>query len=91
MDENTSLTMANPSHLGELLREAMQDLSWNVGQTAARLGVTRQCLSRVLNARGGVTAAFALALERAGVGHAEVWLRLQANYELARERRRQAA
>ena len=91
MDENTSLTMANPSHPGELLREAMQDLSWNVGQTAAQLGVTRQCVSRVLNTRGGVTAAFALALERAGVGHAEVWLRLQANYDLARERRRQAA
>ena len=91
MDENTSVTMANPSHPGELLREAMRDLSWNVGQTAAQLGVTRQCVSRVLNARGGITAAFALALERAGVGHAEVWLRLQANYDLARERRHQAA
>lgn len=54
MDENTIMTMANPSHPRELLREAMQDLSWNVGETAAQLGVTRQCVSRVLNARGGV-------------------------------------
>ena len=31
--------MQNPPHLGELIRESMDDVGWNVTETAARLGV----------------------------------------------------
>ncbi|MCY4543292.1 MAG: hypothetical protein OXB95_13025 [Rhodobacteraceae bacterium] len=33
--------MRNPPHLGELIRESMEDMGWNVTKTAARLGCGR--------------------------------------------------
>ena len=30
--------MLNPPHLGELIRESMDEVGWNVSETAARLG-----------------------------------------------------
>ena len=79
--------MVNPPHLGELIRESMDDVGWNVTETAARLGCERGTLSRLLNGRAGVSANMALALEDIGWGTAEHWLRMQAAYELARARR----
>ena len=32
------VAMLNPPHLGELIRESMDEVGWNVPQTAARLG-----------------------------------------------------
>ena len=58
---------------------------------ASRLGCTRQALSRLLNGKAGISPAMALSLERIGWSDASFWMRLQATYELARERRRQAA
>ena len=33
--------MANPPHLGELIRESMEDVGWSVTETALRLGCER--------------------------------------------------
>ena len=41
--------MLNPLHLGELVREGMDEVGWNVTETAARLGCERGALSRLLN------------------------------------------
>ena len=78
--------MRNPPHLGELIRESMDDAGWNVTETAARLGCERGTLSRLLNGKAGVSANMALALEDIGWGTAEHWMRMQASYELARAR-----
>ena len=78
--------MRNPPHLGELIRESMDDVGWNVTETAARLGCERGTLSRLLNGKAGVSANMALALEDIGWGTAEHWMRMQASYELARAR-----
>ncbi len=83
--------MLNPPHLGELIRESMDDVGWNVTDTAARLGCERGTLSRVLNGRAGVSAKMALALEEIGWGTADHWMRMQASYELAQARRDRAA
>ena len=83
--------MLNPPHLGELIRENMDDVSWNVTETAARLGCERGTLSRLLNGKAGVSANMALALESIGWGTADHWMRMQASYELAQARREQAA
>ena len=80
--------MLNPPHLGELIRESMDETGWNVTETAARLGCERGTLSRLLNGRAGVSAAMALALEGIGWGTAEHWMRMQASYDLAQERRK---
>ena len=83
--------MLNPPHLGELVRESMEDAGWNVTETAVRLGCERGTLSRLLNGRAGVSAQMALALEGIGWGTAEHWMRMQASYELARARRERTA
>ena len=48
--------MLNPRHLGELIREGMEEVDWNVTETADRLGCGRGTLSRVLNGRAGAAA-----------------------------------
>jgi len=83
--------MLNPPHLGELVRESMDQLGWNVTETAERLGCERGTLSRLLNGKAGVSADVALALEGIGWGTAEHWMRMQASYELAQARRAQTS
>ena len=79
--------MLNPPHLGELIRESMDEVGWNVTETAARLGCERGTLSRLLNGKAGVSANMALALEAIGWGAADHWMRMQVSYELAQARR----
>ena len=83
--------MLNPPHLGELVRESMDDAGWNVTETAARLGCERGTLSRLLNGRAGASPNIALSLEDIGWGTAEHWVRMQASYELAQARRDRTA
>ena len=83
--------MLNPPHLGELIRESMEETGWNVTETAARLSCERGTLSRLLNGKAGVSANMALALEEIGWGTAEHWMRMQASYELAQARRERTA
>ena len=82
--------MLNPSHLGELIRESMEEVGWSVTETSARLGCERGTLSRLLNGKAGVSANMALALEGIGWGMADHWMRMQASYELAQVRRERA-
>ena len=79
--------MLNPPHLGELIRESMDEVGWNVTETAGRLACERGTLSRLLNGKAGVSANMALALEVIGWGTADHWMRMQASYELAQARR----
>ena len=47
--------MLNPPHLDELIRESMEEVGWNVTETAIRLGCDRGTLSRLLNGKAGVS------------------------------------
>ena len=79
--------MLNPPHLGELIRESLDEVGWTVGEAAVRLNCGRGTLSRVLSGKAGVSAKMALALEGIGWGTADHWMRMQAAYELAQARR----
>ena len=83
--------MLYPPHPGELIRESMDEVGWNVTETAACLGCERGTLSRLLNGKAGVSANMALALEDIGWGTADHWMRMQASYELAQARPDRAA
>ena len=85
------MAMLNPCHPGEILRDNVEAARLSVTEAAAELGCTRQALSRLLNGKAGISPAMALSLERIGWSNASFWMRLQAAYELAQERRRQAA
>jgi antitoxin HigA-1 len=79
--------MHNPAHPGDVLREYLPaDLP--IGAAAKRLGVTRQALSALLNRRAGVSAATALRLESALGTSSEMWVNMQANYDLWRARKK---
>jgi len=81
------MTLKNPTHPGEVLREdVIAALGLSVTEAAERLGMSRVALSRVLNCRAAVSPALALRLERAGVSTADTWLRLQLDYDLAQVR-----
>lgn len=86
-DSDRAGPMLNPPHLGELIRENMGEVGWNVTETAERLGCERETLSRLLNGKAGVSTNMALALEAIGWGTAEHWMRMQASYEVAQARR----
>ena len=80
--------MHNPAHPGEVLREYLPE-TLGVTESAKRLGVSRQALSAVLNGRAGVSAEMALRLEAALGTSAEMWVEMQAGYDLwlARQQR----
>lgn len=81
--------MKNHPHPGELLREdVLIPLGIEITEAAQRLGMSRTTLSRVINGRAGISPDLALRLERAGVSTARFWMTLQANYELAKAKRR---
>ncbi len=86
-DDERVRPMLNPPHLGELIRENMEEVGWTVGETAVHLNCERGTLSRVLNGKAGVSAKMALALEGIEWGTADHWMRMQAAYELAQARR----
>jgi antitoxin HigA-1 len=79
--------MHNPAHPGEVLRDYLPK-GLAVTEAARRLGITRQALSALLNGRAGVSAEMALRLE-AGLGtNAEMWIGMQAAFDLWKARQR---
>lgn len=80
--------MKNPPHPGRGLREIVEASGWTISETARRMGVTRQSLSRLLNGHAGISPSMALALESIGWSNAEFWMRVQASYDLAQEKLR---
>lgn len=77
--------MHDPAHPGEVLREYLPE-SLGITEAAKRLGVTRQALSALLNGRSGVSAEMALRLEAALGTSAEMWVEMQAGYDLWKAR-----
>jgi len=75
------MRMHNPPHPGEVIREFMGEMS--VSAAAKHLGVGRVTLSRVLNGKAAVSAEMAIRLASAfGTSSLEVWLGMQAQYDL---------
>ncbi|MYZ50041.1 HigA family addiction module antitoxin [Propylenella binzhouense] len=79
--------MKNPSHPGEILRDALDELGVSVTDAARHLAVNRVTLSRILNGKAGISADLAVRLEEAGISTARLWLAVQANWDLAEARR----
>ena len=82
------MPMKNPPHPGELLKDNVDELGLSVAEAAKGLGVTRQQLYNVINGKSAITPEMAVRLEKARGGTADLWLRMQVNYDLAEVRRR---
>ena len=78
------MTMYNPPHPGEILRElCLEPLGLSVTEAAQALGVSRKTLSSILNGRSGISPEMAVRLSIAFNTTAESWLRQQLQYDLA--------
>ena len=82
------MRMHNPPRPGRVLREYLGTRS--VTDTAKHLGVTRVALSRILNGSAGISADMALRVADALGTSPELWIGMQAQYDLwqASQRRR---
>ncbi len=83
------MTMANPVHPGEiLLEEMLKPLELNITRAAGILGVSRQALSALVNARADLSPEMALRIEKAFGPRADFMIRLQSAYSIARAKKR---
>lgn len=79
-------------HPGDWLRsEIVEPNGLNVTEAARHLGVTRQAMSNLLNARAGLSADMAIRFEKAFAVKADTLLRMQTAYELAEARANEGA
>ena len=85
------MTMFNPAHPGEILKELIIDaLGLTITDAANHLNISHKTLSKVLNARGAITPEMAVRLELVfGKPSADHWLRLQNAYDLWQMRQHQ--
>jgi addiction module HigA family antidote len=77
--------MKNPPHPGRIVRQdCVEPLGLTITEAARVLGVTRQALNNLVNGKAGISPEMAVRISKAFGGSPEMWLRLQANYDLAR-------
>jgi len=78
------MRMKNPPHPGLSVRhDCLEPLGLSVTEGAKVLGVTRQAMNNLVSGKAGISAEMAIRLEKAFGGGAEIWLRMQAAYDLA--------
>jgi antitoxin HigA-1 len=78
------MSMKNPPHPGRSIRNAcLEPLGLTVTDGAKLLGVTRQALNNVINAKADISPEMAIRLSKAFGSTAETWLKMQLAYDLA--------
>jgi len=78
------MTMKNPPHPGGVvLRQCIEPSGLSITDAAAALGVTRNTLSELVNAKRGISPEMAVRLSMVFGGTAEGWLVQQAQYDLS--------
>jgi addiction module HigA family antidote len=81
------MTMMNPPHPGETIRElCLEPLGLSVTAAAEGLDVTRKTLSKLLNGHSGISVEMAMRLAAGFGGSPESWLMQQNLYHLAQAR-----
>lgn len=76
-----------PTHPGEiLLEEFLKPLNLTQVQFARHVGVPTQRINEIVNGKRGVTPATAWLFAQAFGTTPEFWMRLQVNYDLAKQR-----
>ena len=85
------MPLKNPAHPGRILKSAcLEPLGLSVAAGAKVLGVTRQTLTKVVNGKSGISAEMAIRLAKAFGSTAEMWVRMQASYNLAQARKEES-
>lgn len=78
------MSMKNPPHPGRIVRqECIEPLGLTVTEAAQRLGVKRQTLNNLVNAKAGISPEMSIRLSKAFGATPQLWLGLQMEYDLA--------
>ena len=82
------MPMGNSPHPGRSIRSACLDpLGLSVTEGAKLLGVTRQALNNLVNAKAGISPEMAIRLSKVFGSTPETWLRMQLAFDLAQARK----
>ena len=82
----------NPTHPGRILEGIyLQQLGWSQTRLAQEIGCQPRKVNEIINGKRGITPDFALDLERVLGTTAEMWVRLQAEFDLAAVRKKKVA
>ena len=77
------MTMYNPPHPGEIIREdCLKPLNLSVTRAAKGLGISRKHLSDIVNGHAGVSPEMAIRLSKGFGGSPESWLKQQMLFDL---------
>jgi addiction module HigA family antidote len=80
-----------PMHPGMVLREIfMREMGLNQSQLARMCGCSPRKINEIVNGKRGISPQFAIQLEKTLGTSAEMWVRMQAEYDLWVERRKAA-
>ncbi len=78
------MPMKNPPHPGRIVRQdCIEPLGLTITRAAEALGISRQALNNLVNGKAGISPEMAVRISKAFGGSPEMWMRLQANYDLA--------
>jgi addiction module HigA family antidote len=78
----------SPAHPGSILGEELAELGISVSRASKELGVSRQTLSAIVNARSPITPDMAVKIGHYVGNGAEIWARMQMNHDLWHAERR---
>ena len=82
------MPMHSPPHPGRIVRSGcLEPLGLSVTAGARALGVSRQALSSLVNGRARVTPEMAVRLAKAFDTNPELWIRMQAAWDIAQMRK----
>lgn len=80
-----------PMHPGSVLNEVyMKELGLNQSQLAEKCGCSPRKINEIVNGKRSISPEFALVLERVLGTTAEMWVRIQAEYDLWLARKKAA-
>lgn len=83
------MPMKNPPHPGLSVRlNCLEAFDLSVTAAAKVLGVSRTTLSRLINGQAGVSPEMAIRLAKAFGATPDIWIRMQAAYDLAQASQR---
>lgn len=77
-----NLTPFEPTHPGELIRDELQSIGMTQSKLAERIGVSPSLLNEVIHGKRPVNTELALLLEASIGVPADIWLNLQAEYNM---------
>jgi antitoxin HigA-1 len=80
-----------PLHPGVVLQEYyLKELGWSQSELARQIDCQVRKVNEIVNGRRGISCEFAIDLERVLGTSAEMWVRMQAEYDLALARQHAA-